>query len=419
MLRPGLAVAIKFPVTLIWVTATLVVAGLVALDGGDAADAPRAWGQVVQRRVVSQPELYGPFDIWNGDDWRVWSATLHYRTLPDLVISLAIGCWLGTKLEPRLGSLPWCLLIIAASLAGNAAEYAAGRVNSGATGLLIAGLVLLCGLPPVDGGPRPRWQRIMTVVLAIVIAVCVVTDHRGWDRVASWAVIVGGLVGCYCLLIHAVAKRMPTPGKSRVTALGFGLILMGLISSLGFRATRPTHLGRYHWYQALRTHDPAVRVRELEAAVDRSPELVGAWLQLLDAYADQTLRRPDDLELQRRTFRLALRSVANNRDDRELFDWTRSRFRWLVAEKQRTLAEECIRTVFGREADAWLMVFQQAPAATIEPSRSGVEPRFRPEDFPLNQPVDIRPPRAPAGGPPMLPLPPADAGDSAAAGQGV
>ncbi len=146
LLRPWRA-----PVTTL---SQIVLVALFAVTVGltDTTERPlwelrRQWGGIEVLQWVSNDgahskvvdaNLAGPFDLWDGEWWRIPVSNFHHTDVLHLLMNLAFVSYFGTILESRWGSLKYLALIVGSVFVVLLPEYLAGRVAVGYSGVACA-----------------------------------------------------------------------------------------------------------------------------------------------------------------------------------------------------------------------------------------------------------------------------------------
>jgi rhomboid protease GluP len=346
-----------------------VFAGTHGVAGDSAAELSRLqrrWG-VAQplhwvetegpRAFVRHPELRGPFDLWNGQWWRVPVSTLHHGGLAHLLLNSLAVALLGRMLERAWGSPRYLLFLVGAALASAWPEYLLEQYAVGYSGVVCAifGALIVVRHAHPDIAEQVTDGYIITC-LAMLVGMWVLTEVAAVP-IANYAHFAGLAYG-WCV---AQAARRPLPARLAMVAAHVWL----LIPYWGI--THPVWNGRYHWYLAGFTPTGQLAAREnpdrLRLAVARDPSLAAVWLLL----AQDAQRSGDPLE----AWRLALQGLRAEPTNPPLWAFTRQQWRRLVIGPQRQPAIAAIQEIFGDQSSGILAEVRKLkpPPVLIAPGR--------------------------------------------------
>jgi membrane associated rhomboid family serine protease len=308
----------------------------------------REWG-AIQTRVWSDPhrvihrsqatELHGPFDVWNGEWWRIPITSLHHDHLLGLVLSLGAAWYLGSRLERHWGSFSMAVFLLPAATIPIMGELCIGRAITGLSSICCAMLGALMVLRHIDPDVTKEFTEDgADISLAIVVMgwIATVCDLASFPLVAHWI----GLG--YGALVAWVTSR---PGRRGILLrVSTALIHLWLIPAT-FLVCHPIWIGRYYWYQATVARNPQRAEKNLERATDQDPALTGAWLmwsELAEVRADRV-----------KAFSLLLDGLAANPASEPLIANARRLWRHLDR-RERDFAEAMLSQRFGDRSDIWL-----------------------------------------------------------------
>ena len=325
------------------------------------SEAQRGWGAICSLhlpaihdgvRRSTDSELYGPFDVWSGEWWRIPITAFHHSNFIHLALNLAAAWYLGHRLEQRWGSFAMALFLIPALCIPVMSELCFGNAVLGFSGAICAMLGALNVLRPFDDElARSFPSEASEFGMIMIVLGCLATAFDLYPC-ANIAHLTGF---CYGSLI---AFMIGGPFQ-RVFLLRISVILahVWLLPAL-LLVVHPYWIGRYHWYQATCEKSPQRAEKILERAVKCDSSLAGAWL-LWSQFAE---RRNDLSEAWRRL----VEGMSNSPSSPPLMDSTRRLWRHLDS-RQRRDAELALGRVFGRRSAAWLaQIRRQASVERIE-----------------------------------------------------
>ena len=337
-------------------------------------DVQRAWGAIGSLnqfsvhdgvRRVKEPELNGPFDVWDGEWWRVPLTAFHHASLPHLVFNLGAAWFLGRCLERRWGSLRMAIFLVPAVCIPIMAELCCGNAVLGFSGAICAMLGALVVLRQFDSElaealPAATEIGMAIIVLAWLATLCDIVSCANVAHLTGF--LYGGMIAATTCgpLRHVVLLRVSVV-----------LIHLWLVPGLVL-VTHPFWIARYHWYHATTLRTPQRAEKSLERATQFDPLLAGAWLRW-----SQFAEERGDLE---EAWRRLVNGLAVNPSNAPLMDSTRRMWRHLEASQRRD-AEGVLARFFGKRAAAWLVQIQ----ASVSPSEFDVNE----ESGTLPQDIDV------------------------------
>ena len=369
-------------------TALFIVCQIQTLDGVRFLDAQRQWGAVLTLQFPAREglsdtmhrQLSGPFDLWDGQWWRIPVNAFHHANVLHLLMNCAAGWVLGRRLEERWGSLRLMLFLIPTIVVTPLIELLIGHCAVGFSGPICAMLGALMVLqqfdPRDDDIPTESIQLTLGLILAGIPATALDVV-----RIANAAHISGLVYG------WAAAWSFCGPwSHPRAVRTGFVLAHLVLIPAVWI-AGHPPHDGRYLWYLAVRDRvSPTERESLLKRAVQVDPTLTGVWLRLVD----HRMIEGDP----HAAWKLAIEGLSSNPSDEELIEAARSVWRRLAYGPDRDIAEAELRRVFGKRAAAWSRQIRNVGLSSAKPGQTSNapanEPALDPKNFPLDRPIDLQ-----------------------------
>lgn len=332
----------------------------------------RQWGSVEQLSWVTvdeqpprviEPSLSGPFDLWDGEWWRIPLSNFHHADLLHLLLNLSAVTFFGTLLERRWGAVRYTLLIAGACLTVLLPEYLAGRNAVGYSGVVCAMFGALWAQRDRDPVIAARITNDVVVTMVVVLASMVVLTLAEVLPIANGAHVAGVVYGYL-----AANVRTGLQPRRAMQQVAFVLAHVGLISPY-FWVTHPVWNGKYEWYRADLPGKPR---REpdwsgLERAVAADPTLAGVWRRL----ANHALEQDRVLD----AWKLIVQGLAASPSDAELMKNCRMLWRHLCIRPEAEAARLFLQEQFGDSSENMLRELRRIipPPVLIAPSR-GVEP---------------------------------------------
>ncbi len=348
----------------------------------------RQWGSVEALQWVSNDgaqskvidaNLEGPFDLWDGEWWRIPLTNLHHGDLLHLVLNIGFVSFYGSLLERRWGSMKYLALILGAMCVVMLPEYLVGRIAIGYSGVACAIFGALWAMRHRDPVVAEQMtNEVVTSTLAILAGMVLLTLAEMLP-VANGAHAAGLAYGYLAATAGAVGQSWQS-----VQRLAFWLAHLLLIYPY-WMVTHPTWNGKYEWYRAdmpgKQGHRGEPNWDGLERAVARDPTLTEVWRKL----ADRALEQQQTLE----AWKLLIRGLAAAPSDAEQWRHCRALWRRLCITPEATVAKSFVNEQFGNESVNVMRELRRliAPPVLISPGRP-VEPT---PQFVL-QPTLVEPP---------------------------
>lgn len=353
----------------------------------------RAWGSLeelswvpVHWRGVEQPieGLSGPFELWDGQWWRIPLSTLHHANLLHLFLNSLFVATYGPLLERLWGGGRYLLFMMAAAFVSALPSVLFGDCGMGYSGVCCAIYGALWGIRY----HYPHVLRILTdehiAAMMLALVIMLVISELGVIPIDNLAHFTGLAYGW--LVGTAVTWPSRQPWLMRgIVVLSHGLLMVPL-----WFAVHPEGNGSYHWYLATRGEDHRPRrtvdIVELRRAVECDPTLAGAWQMLAEQelQSDQPLLAWQDL----------LAGLAHQPADTGLWHLSRRIWRRLAVSPQRDEAITVAERQFGDRAQLWLDQIRElrVPPLLIAPDQPPQLPADsvaeRPARLPWEPPPD-------------------------------
>jgi rhomboid protease GluP len=234
-----------------------------------------------------KPQLFGPFDLWEGELWRVTVSGFHHANLGHeanamhLVMNCLAIAFMGGLLEPRMGRWTYGAFFLLATTVSGIPEFLMSHYAVGLSGGAFAlfGCLLVMRkqerelaelLPPSFVSLGMGWLVLCFVLTLLdVVAIANLAHLSG--------LIYGWLFG------QAFYAGKGAAGVRKGAFVAGHLLLL----PAAYFLMHPFWLGTYHWYHAREEADPDRRIRRLERAVAWDPALQQPWTLLADEYVNR------------------------------------------------------------------------------------------------------------------------------------
>lgn len=335
------------------VLSLFLAATIGASTASNLSELRRAWGSVERLTWVAHAEgprpevwfdeLYGPFDVWDGQWWRVPVSTLHHADLVHFFLNALFIAVYGPLLERRWGSFRFLLFLVCSALASAWPEYLLDEYAVGFSGVCCAVFGALIRLRQDD----PLLATVIRpseigVGLGALAAMWVLTE-LGVLQIANYAHLAGLAYG---YLVACVVSLTDQRWMFR-TALVLGHLLLVVPYWL---IVSPVQSGRYAWYLATVSPEGNPQfprdLAQLRRAISVDPSLGAVWLIL----AQQAQREGKPVE----AWTLMLSGLKHQPSHKKLWDQIRPLWRRLAVSAQRAEAEAILERTFGETAPSWL-----------------------------------------------------------------
>lgn len=359
-----------------------------SVDRLSLGEVQRDWGAVIERELVQvhdgirsteECQLRGPFDVWDGEWWRIPITAFHHRNLVHLLICGGLALYLGRFLEDEWGSLATIGFYLAAITITSMAELLVGNAPRGLSGVVCA----LFGAVIVMRSGNQKLSSafpVELVVLGVGLLVLSALGNLAGRSPTPSVLQASGLIYGLC-----IASIFAAPAE-RSASFRAGIVLLHLCLTPGLMlVAHPEWMGRYHWYQASQARLPQLAETELEKAVSLESGLTGAWLSLSEIAEE----RSDLLQAWGRL----LRGLKENPVSVPLMDSARKLWRHLDTH-QRRLAEEQVFSLFGKRGNKWLRAIRSSTSVGANPDVEQIKSSSEVMDltpFSLDQKVELSP----------------------------
>ena len=330
----------------------LTLLGMFAVVEIDRAGVPenqghlvmQEWGMAPELVSVPEPKLHGPFDLWEGDWWRIPVSVVHHggtqhsgRVLTLLMVCAAIG-YLGYWIEPLFPKLWFLWLLLISGLVCLMCEFLLGHTFNGATGMGwgLFGALLVVRTYDRDIAHRFTLRTVRTAWLVLIVSLVLQLFTNEHLPAVGWL-----MAACFGWFTARV--RLDPPARPFSAMLVYGLAHLLFLPAFHY-ATHPEWVGRYHWYIATHTNTNQP-IEHLYRAVKLNPKLAGAWYQLVARTHDNG----DVVD----SWELALQALNQNRSDGRLQKLAQDIWLRITVNNKTEVGLATLKEVFKEEADHW------------------------------------------------------------------
>ncbi len=294
---------------------------------------------VVEERLVPVPQTSGPYDVWQGEWWRVAISGFHHANLLHLIMNCTGLLFLGWLLEPRMGRFRYLLFFVSATATSMLPEYLLGHDAIGLSGTAYALFGVLFIL-------RERNDFIASFLTPAIVQFsfvwlfgCVVVTYLDLVGIANVAHFTGFIYGW-------IAGQVLYGRLSAWTGIRWAFVAAHLLLVPGFYyVMHPFWNGHYLWYLAFREAQPERKVELLERVVKSDPSLRRAWDQLGAAQWQAGK--------QQQAWRTVLEGLKRNRSNEHGMQLARLYWQTFAAKGEQEAARKIVQTVFGDGAADW------------------------------------------------------------------
>lgn len=314
----------------------------------EARESLRACGAATQRVMLTKrsedekwqpiPQLSGPFDLWEGQWWRVIVSGFHHGDLLHLAMNSLSIWFMGQLLEPRMRRLSYLTFFMLATTVSMLPEFLLANSAIGLSGGAYAMFGVLMVLRRRDAFVASVFTDGIVKLGLVWLVGCILLTQLDILRIANAAHFCGFVYGWVAgQLLYATVPRR---GWMR---FGFLAAHLAIIPAF-YYVMHPVWNGRYHWYLARRETDPRQQIQHLENAVNCDPGLAIPWSELAKRYG-----RRGQMQL---AWKTVVTGLNYNRSDDESIKL--SRFIWAqFDEEERKEAFETFKETFHDNTAAW------------------------------------------------------------------
>lgn len=334
----------RLPVTCILIliaTFLYVLTGYLALF--EPADLERTGfpGASTVLLIKKYPEVYGQFDLWRGEVWRLFFNVFHHAGPIHLLMNSVSLWFLAGMLEPRMGRVRFAMFFLSAGYASVLAQALIGDNPIGMSGAVYAVFGYLVAQRKYDYETAQRMSPMLVSMGFACLVIFVPLTAAGMIHVANLAHFVGLGYGWILAWLSCRTPRIAS-WKSRLGFAGLHLLIgIGTVAVIF-----PVWNGRYHAWKAFGLEQRSA-LAQWEKATSLSPDLAVAWLARAEIHHVRG-------ELHD-AWQTALQGLRINRTDEELDDFVHMMWQdWEAEPAECDLALTELRNIFDSESDAWI-----------------------------------------------------------------
>lgn len=325
----------------------------------------------------SELQISGPFDLWEGEWWRIPLTSFHHENFFHLLLCLGAVWYLGSRLERYWGTFAMGLFLVPACCIPMLAELYCGQTFSGLSGFASA----MFGALVVLRQSNKELAGLLSdeaVEAGVVVLGCywvISATSFGWAGYAGHltGLAYGGFIGLM------MGGRLGQVALLRVTIVMAHWMLVPAM----FLATYPIWTGRYQWYRAQTVRDWDRSDLHLMRTIRISPNLAGAWLQwaqVAEVDGDQ------DLAWER-----LINGLSNNPSSAPLIEASQRLWQHLNLQ-QRYDAVRVLDRFFGSRSRLWLEQIRLNSPVSEHSSDENLSNLLQAEDlsqFRLDQKIEL------------------------------
>ena len=331
----------------------------------DAGNAYWRLGSISQSQDVAHPELFGPWELWDAQIWRIPVSAFHHADILHLLMNCAVLGYLGWLLHSRIGAFQYSVFFLMAILFSSMPGLLIEECAIGLSGVAYAIFGVLFVIRQHDVALRRFFPDWVVQIGFISLFLCLILTWYDIQPIANPAhfsgLIYGWLVGSVFYGPHQRSLRL------RGAFFVAHLLLIPAVDM----AVHPVWIGRYHWYLARQSEDLDDRFKHLKNAVRCDPSLETAWQQIVAIH----FRNGERME----AWKTILESLSFNRTQPQGILFGREVWHSFSTVEERQEALRLMHETFADEFLPWLdrLVDANGPATvavadTALPARRSV-----------------------------------------------
>lgn len=346
---------IEFPITVGWIlAATLLFAAVhwyARQHDTTILDAQWRLGAVAELVKPAASEdtaaltlwygLTGPFDVWDGQWWRVGASAFHHAGIAHLAMNSLAILFLGALLEPLCRRWAYLAFMASSTYVALLPDFLLGHTHTvGLSGVGYAMFGALIFARRHDETVAEFFNESVVKGGFVWLFVCVFLTYADILRIANVAHFTGLAYGCaagYVLFGDAEHRR--------AVRWAFGGSHFLVVAGLYF-LVHPVWSGTYYWYRAAMETDLQKSFAYVERAVALDPSLGPPRIEL----AQQQLASGDLLA----AWKTVLEGLDRNRTFQHGVEVSRHLWKEMKTEFQRREALQILEETFQGERDAWM-----------------------------------------------------------------
>ncbi len=326
----------------------------------------RTLGQVVGRQY--EPEVHGPFDLWDGSWWRwlrIPASAFHHGNLLHLVCNVCFIWPLGTMMERRMRRVPYLGFWFFAATIPLVPEFYLEHYPVGLSGVGCAmfGWCLIERQYDPQIARRLHDQAVVNIWMFLFLCIGLTAiDVMSVANVAHFAGVGYGWLNARAAHSHQ-GRRAWVAAHALLPLAIFGVL-------------HPFWIPSYHAFQGRRLEDLSAAVPHFQEAVRRDPTMPRVWLSLA---AERELAG-DLLE----SWKLTIAGLKHNRSSEKLTNYGRDVW-LLLPERDREAARQALKDTFVTESSAWEERLRMTAGSIVQ------QPRSEFEDWLGESPINLEP----------------------------
>lgn len=299
-------------------------------------------GAMTVLQMTAFPEVHGPFELWQGEAWRLLFNAMHHAGLWHVLLN-AMSLWiLGDMLEPHMGRVRYLLFFIVACYVSVLAQLLIGDMPIGMSGAVYAVFGYLVAIRKYDQEIEYRMPPAMLKMGFGCLVLFVPLTAAGLLNIANLAHFAG--VG-YGWILGRLSSRFTSRARWR-KRMAVVVVHAGIIG-LTFVAMNPFWDGRFQAWMAFKESDYRTQLDRWREATSIEPGIAVAWLGQAEILYD--------IGQEKEAWKTALNGLRLNPTDEKLDRFVRDRWEeWRFHSNRTETALTDLREVFKEQSDAWI-----------------------------------------------------------------
>ncbi len=306
------------------------------------------------------PQLVGPFDLWEGELWRVPISGFHHVNMGHeanplhLIMNCLAIAFMGSILEPRMGRWQFAVFFLTATTVSMVPEYLSSNDAIGLSGGAYALFGCLLVLMQREEAVADRLPPSFVSTGFIWLFLCMAATFFDVIAIGNAAHVTGLIYGWLVGQAFYVPRRLS--GLCKYALLAGHLLLI----PAAYFLMHPIWLGSYHWYQARYATETDRKVYHLEQSIKRDPSLRIPWSMLARHHASTG-------ETQR-GWQIILRGLDYNRSDDGGVKTAQTIWQTFRTPDDRWQALQSLQSQFGKNTRRWQFRLGLIPGKPLPPN---------------------------------------------------